>query len=578
MYLKRLDIQGFKTFANRTVFVFQPGVTAVVGPNGSGKCVVGSTLVTRADGCEEPIRDLVERALAASPTTEILDDGWLTRENPHGVQVLSLNPVTLRLELRPVAAFVKREAPGHLLRIRTRSGREITATPYHPLFTLEQGRLRALRADELRAGLRIAAARRLPVHQPGARADAAELGRSGPLCFAISRGSVALCHTRRVNARAISCTGRAGGLKLQPVSTHFADVSPPLMDLAHAIGSPGGASRPARQRASYLSHRPPARSERQPAAAGFATGSPPRGGLHHPRPADAAEALLPDLPPACRANLDTVPGAAGLAREALMLAGLPRRRCEASRRGLMEVADAIERQAPAPERAAFHLATLRTLATSDVYWDEIVSIEQVPPPDPWVYDLCVAETHNFVANNIIVHNSNVVDAIRWVLGEQSYTALRCRRTEDLIFGGGGRRAPAGFAEVSLTIDNSDRLLPLPYGEVTITRRATRAGENEYFINRNKVRLRDIQEALGPLGGSYTVINQGLVDAALNLSPADRRRLFEDAAEISVYEGRRADAERRLRETNANVERVADLLAELEPRMRSLRRQAALART
>jgi chromosome segregation protein len=174
--------------------------------------------------------------------------------------------------------------------------------------------------------------------------------------------------------------------------------------------------------------------------------------------------------------------------------------------------------------------------------------------------------------------SNVVDSIRWVLGEQSYAALRSKRTEDLIFGGGGRRAPAGFAEVSLTIDNSDRLLPLPYGEVTIARRATRAGENEYFINRTKVRLRDIQEAVGPLGGSYTVINQGLVDQALNLRPEDRRRLFEDAAEIGVFESRRAETERRLRETNANVERVADLLAELEPRMRSLKRQASLARS
>ena len=86
---------------------------------------------------------------------------------------------------------------------------------------------------------------------------------------------------------------------------------------------------------------------------------------------------------------------------------------------------------------------------------------------------------------------------------------------------------------------ADRLLPLPYGEVTITRRATRAGENEYFINRSRVRLRDVQEALGPLGGSYTIINQGLVDAALTLRPEERRRLFEDAAEISVFERRTA---------------------------------------
>jgi len=174
--------------------------------------------------------------------------------------------------------------------------------------------------------------------------------------------------------------------------------------------------------------------------------------------------------------------------------------------------------------------------------------------------------------------SNISDAMRWVLGEQSYAVLRSKRTEDLIFSGGGRRAPAGLAEVSLMIDNSDRLLPLPYGEVTISRRATRSGENEYFINRSRVRLRDIHEAIGPLGGSYTIINQGLVDAALTLRPEERRRLFEDAAEISAFESRKADTERRLRETNANMDRCADMLAELEPRLRSLKRQAGLART
>ncbi len=174
--------------------------------------------------------------------------------------------------------------------------------------------------------------------------------------------------------------------------------------------------------------------------------------------------------------------------------------------------------------------------------------------------------------------SNIADAVRWVLGEQSYAALRSKRTEDLLFSGGGRRAPAGLAEVSLTIDNSDRLLPLPYGEVVLTRRATRAGENEYFINRNRVRLRDVQEAIGPLGGSYTIINQGLVDSALTLRPEERRRLFEDAAEISVFESRKADAARKLRETAANLERCADVLAELEPRLRSLKRQAGLARS
>lgn len=173
--------------------------------------------------------------------------------------------------------------------------------------------------------------------------------------------------------------------------------------------------------------------------------------------------------------------------------------------------------------------------------------------------------------------SNVVDAIRWVLGEQSYSTLRSRKADDLIFGGGPRRAPAGFAEVSLTIDNSDRTLPLAYDTVTITRRSTRSGDHEYFLNRTKVRLRDIQEATAVLGGSYTIINQGLVDNVLDLRPEERRRLFEDAADISVHEQRRNEAMRRLRETDTNVRRSEDIIAELEPRLRSLRRQANAAK-
>ncbi|MBX0326635.1 AAA family ATPase, partial [Oscillochloris sp. ZM17-4] len=173
--------------------------------------------------------------------------------------------------------------------------------------------------------------------------------------------------------------------------------------------------------------------------------------------------------------------------------------------------------------------------------------------------------------------SNLADAIRWVLGEQSLATLRCKRSEELIYSGGGRRAPAGLAEVSLTIDNSDRLLPLDFDEVTIARRATRAGDSEYFINRARVRLRDVQEATEPLGGSYTIINQGLVDAALTLRPEERRRLFEDAAEIGGFELRKAEALRRLRETDSNLQRVGDLLGELEPRLRALKRQAGQAR-
>src|SRR5438132_1259397 len=127
--------------------------------------------------------------------------------------------------------------------------------------------------------------------------------------------------------------------------------------------------------------------------------------------------------------------------------------------------------------------------------------------------------------------SNIADAVRWVLGEQSLSNLRAKKTEDLVFAGSSKRAPLGMAEVSITVDNSDHLLPLDFSEVTLTRRAFRSGENEYYINKSRVRLRDVLDVASTLGQAYTVVGQGLVDAALSLRPEERRELFEEAPAI-----------------------------------------------
>lgn len=172
--------------------------------------------------------------------------------------------------------------------------------------------------------------------------------------------------------------------------------------------------------------------------------------------------------------------------------------------------------------------------------------------------------------------SNIADAIRWVLGEQRMRALRGKSTADMIFAGGQRRPRAGMAEVSLTLDNSDGRLPTEFSEVTITRRAYRSGENEYLLNGTRVRLRDIQELLAETGlcsSAYTVIGQGLVDAALSLHPQQRRTLIEDAAGISLYRARREEAAVRLDETQRNLERVYDIIGELSPRLQRLEKDA-----
>ncbi len=172
--------------------------------------------------------------------------------------------------------------------------------------------------------------------------------------------------------------------------------------------------------------------------------------------------------------------------------------------------------------------------------------------------------------------SNIADSIRWVLGEQSYSLLRAKRTEDMIFSGSQQRPRAGMASATIVFDNQDGWLPIDYSEVSISRRAYRDGQNEYLLNGQKVRLKDITELLSQTGLSertYTIIGQGLVDVALALRPDERRKLFEEAAGIGLYRSRKEESLRRLENTKKNLDRIKDILTEIRPRLRSLERQS-----
>ncbi len=175
--------------------------------------------------------------------------------------------------------------------------------------------------------------------------------------------------------------------------------------------------------------------------------------------------------------------------------------------------------------------------------------------------------------------SNIFDAIRWTLGEMSYRGLRSGRMDDIIFVGSEAKRALGMAEVSVTINNDSGLLPVEYAEVTVTRRATRGGEGECFLNGTPCRLRDVQMLfLGTgLGGrSYSLIGQGQVDSILSADPEARRVLVEEAAGLARYKRRRREAERRLAQAEANLLRVQDVLAELEEHLAILREQAEAA--
>ncbi len=781
MRVKSLELFGFKSFATKTTIHFEPGVTAIVGPNGSGKCVHGSSRVVLADGRVVPIGHLVEAALRDAGAIEDWDDGQCARENPHGVRVLSLNPASLRLESRPVAAFVKRTSPERLYRIVTKTGRNLIATEYHPLFTLLDGQLAAVRADALQPGVRVAVPRTLPVEQTDN-----QLSPVTAVARFATEDSVYLPYSERLRSWVGGLAVRHGGLSML---TRFADVEPvrvkgvfqrqalnaataarlhgwsegPTADclddvepclsstlksrvaghitvphgftpeLARFLGYciSEGRNAAADQvwfvnsdpaliedfcscvRATFgleprvLSYKPSAKdvlvfshalcqylekafqitvdgpSATKQAPEELFRASPdiiaaflsalfegdayvkapckePRGratayieyatasrqlaedvcvllarfgvmgriagkwkaAANSQRPmrrqyfsvlvygtdqlqrlasvfefrGRKREALeqLRGLPVAPNPNDDVIPGATELVRalvktasisvkrirrQAPTLAAYVERRCEATRPGLRRVLEIVLKEGRRSGDVETRSALLRRLAESDVFWDEVVSIETVPGTE-WVYDLCVEGHHNFVANGFVVHNSNCVDAIRWVLGETNPRDVRAPRLEDVIFNGTDHRAPLSMAEVQLTIDNASGSLPISFSEVTISRRVFRSGESECFINQAPCRLKDIRELFlgtGLGGGTYAIIEQGHIDLILSSKPEERRVVFEEASGVAKYLAKKAETQRRLEETEEHLVRIADITSEVRRQVNALERQANKAR-
>ncbi len=176
--------------------------------------------------------------------------------------------------------------------------------------------------------------------------------------------------------------------------------------------------------------------------------------------------------------------------------------------------------------------------------------------------------------------SNIADAVRWVLGEQSIKTLRGSKMEDVIFAGTENRKAMGFAEVSITLDNSDNSLPIEYSEVTVTRRIFRSGESEYFLNKTQCRLKDITELFLDTGigkEGYSIIGQGRIDEILSTKSEDRRHIFEEASGIAKYKMRKNEAEKKLELTRQNLIRINDIINELENQLEPLRQQSETAR-
>ncbi|MBM6613678.1 chromosome segregation protein SMC [Desemzia sp. RIT804] len=176
--------------------------------------------------------------------------------------------------------------------------------------------------------------------------------------------------------------------------------------------------------------------------------------------------------------------------------------------------------------------------------------------------------------------SNIIEAIRWVMGEQSAKSLRGGRMNDIIFAGSDSRKPVNIAEVTLVLDNQDHFLPLDFSEVSITRRLHRSGDSEFYLNKQACRLKDIVDLFMDSGlgkESFSIISQGKVESIFNSKPEDRRAIFEEAAGVLKYKTKKKKAEQKLIETKDNLNRVQDIVYELESQIEPLKIQSSIAK-
>lgn len=747
--IARLVMHGFKSFAKRTELVFDGNFNVVLGPNGSGKCVTGNTLVHLADGSLVEIRKLVEEGISREQPTRI-DDGFIAKGDGRKIQCLDMS--SLKVTNGEIASYVKRKSPEKLLKIITRSGRIITATPHHPLFVLSGNKVVAAKAEELKEGVRVAVPRAvqfvpesksfyglmdviLPedgvyvlfnssfteaVRQAKGRHSWQELAKTLRIPLSAIKGlldgqsinfsylvrllrhagmddaSIAklipsvkgktsgiLCRIPWVNTPEFSrllgyllAEGRLAESSTQIWFTNgyeelvndysalikkvfglrvtINEYKPNVWDvLAYSeplrviLGKFGMASQTVKKTITNLFLKHSGNEEISEllnglyAGDGYVSDRSVELTTKSPKLATAVETMLTRLGITFLSKWEVkiatntgfsalyrtirVCGAGNAAKFAsavkfvhpmkkkrlallVLKKGNPNVDLIEANALVKKVATELglnvkkaRKEFPTLDAYCYNsclpsilgtrqlitglfsvsqfasgsqsLKLLSQLVNSDIYWDEIKSIEEFASTDEWVYDLCVEGDHNFVANNIFVHNSNTLDALCFVLGRISSKELRTEKLSHLIYNGGKTKQPAAKAEVSIFFDNSRKTFPYPESQVKVGRIIKPSGQSVYRINDKASTRQEILDLLAlaridPDG--HNIVLQGDIVRFVEMSAEERRQVVEEIAGISVYEEKKNKALSELAKVDERLKEAEILLSERKTHLKELK--------
>ncbi len=723
-------MHGFKSFVRKTELPFTPGINVILGPNGSGKCLVGDSIVTLADGSSKRIEDIVNSRLANAVKTE---DGYLMPGD--GTEILSLNLENLKIEKTKIKSFVKRTSPEKILSIKTRSGRAVKTTKYHPLFILRDNKVVEARADELKQGIRIAVPRKLNFEPKSRYFDELidEIKEEDRIYvpykeeYALILNSIKdnLTWKKLSDKLGISHYVIKGLLDKQSINLYylikilkFAELSnleiiklidelisngkkikfnfenspefsrffgyllaegrlaessqiwftngdseivqdyiylvkklfnkvplvreykPNCWDviifsepLKKMLGKLGMASKTFNKRISNIILKNSSNKEISELLNGLYCGdgyvskssieittkSPElaRGiencllrlgilfstkqqykdikstgfigkyyniiitGVNNFKEFNKniklvhmikQQRILNYLNKKSNPNIDLI-NVNGLVKniskelnlnikqlrnEFPILDSYCYNQCTPSREGLQMLCKSLFLQKTSL------VSDLITISNSDIFWDEIIQINEIPGEE-WVYDLCIEKNHNFIANNIFVHNSNVSDALCFVLGRLSIKSMRAAKAGNLIFLGTKELAAAKEASVEIVFDNSDKIFSIDKNEITIKRIVRKNGQSIYRIEGETKTRQEVLSLLAQAGidpNGFNIILQGEIQNFVRMHNEERRKIIEEVSGISIYESRK---EKSLRELEKTEERLKEILAILRER-------------